>query len=257
MGIEQTGHPFRRQTRQGLHDQQLVAEVQVGFRFVQNQHPGLGGQRPGDEDQLQLAAADLAAALVPQRPDAQLVHDLLRRGQVFGVRLGKDPHPAAAAQQHHLQRAVGRHHAPGLGYIGDAAPQFPVGDGPDVPPVQRADAGAPAEEAHGTAQQRGLARAVGAQNGHQIAGIGGEGNVIEHRGGIFIGEHAVFHRQFHSRHPPLFRIRKIKNGAPMTAVRMETGISAAEALRATVSTATMKHPPSEMDAGSSDRWLLP
>ena len=41
------------------------------------------------------------------------------------------------------------------------------------------------------------------------------------------------------------------------AVRMESGSSAAETLRAMVSTATMKAAPTHTDDGTSAKWLLP
>ena len=43
----------------------------------------------------------------------------------------------------------------------------------------------------------------------------------------------------------------------MMAVRIEMGISWAEALRATVSTTIRKAAPKLMEAGKRDRWLLP
>jgi hypothetical protein len=45
----------------------------------------------------------------------------------------------------------------------------------------------------------------------------------------------------------------IKNGAPTTAVSIEIGISAAEALLATVSTITINAAPILIDAGRSDK----
>lgn len=62
----------------------------------------------------------------------------------------------------------------------------------------------------------------------------------------------VFNSKGHSCHPPVFRIRIIKNGAPITAVSTEMGISAAVALRATVSTIIIKVIPMLIQAGSSD-----
>lgn len=43
----------------------------------------------------------------------------------------------------------------------------------------------------------------------------------------------------------------------MIAVRIEMGISAAEALLAIVSTMTIKQAPMLIEAGTSERWLLP
>ena len=49
----------------------------------------------------------------------------------------------------------------------------------------------------------------------------------------------------------------MKNGAPIIAVKIETGISAAETLRATVSTAIINTAPILTDAGINAIWLLP
>ena len=45
----------------------------------------------------------------------------------------------------------------------------------------------------------------------------------------------------------------IKNGAPIIAVRIDTGISAAVMVRAAVSTITIKAAPKLTDAGTRDR----
>ena len=55
------------------------------------------------------------------------------------------------------------------------------------------------------------------------------------------------------RQPPLLLIRTIKNGAPIMAVSIDTGISAADILRAIVSTIIMNTAPKLTDAGTIER----
>ena len=169
----------------------------------------------------------------------------------------KNAQPAAAPQQHGFKGGVGGGDGLRLGHIGHLAPQLAGRDAADVLAVEQAAAALPAEHAGDTAQQRRLAGAVGAEHGENFPRLEGKVHVLKNRRALAIAEGAVFHRQFHSCHPPLLRIRTIKNGAPMMAVRMEMGISAAVALRATVSTATINTAPKLMEAGSRARWLLP
>ena len=49
----------------------------------------------------------------------------------------------------------------------------------------------------------------------------------------------------------------MKNGAPTTAVRIETGISLCVAVRATVSITSMKRAPMTIEAGSTKRLFAP
>ena len=57
--------------------------------------------------------------------------------------------------------------------------------------------------------------------------------------------------------PPLLRRSPIKNGAPITAVKIESGISALLALRANVSIITIKLAPKPMLNGTTVLLLLP
>ena len=63
--------------------------------------------------------------------------------------------------------------------------------------------------------------------------------------------------KFHSLAPPVFLKSKIKNGAPMIAVRIETGISAAVAALDAVSIATINAEPRPMLTGITFRLSLP
>ena len=76
MGVEHTGHALPGQPGDGIQHHQLIFEIQVGFRLVQDQHLGLGGQSPGNEHHLQLAAADGSAFFVCQLLNAQHGHGL-------------------------------------------------------------------------------------------------------------------------------------------------------------------------------------
>ena len=91
-----------------------------------------------------------------------------------------------------------------------------------------------------------------------VALVGGKADVIENQPSLFgVGKRTVLNRKFHSCHPPDLRISMMKKGAPMMAVRMETGISAGETVRAAVSTATINTAPRLMEAGMMDMLLLP
>ena len=94
-------------------------------------------------------------------------------------------------------------------------------------------------QAEKAAQQRGLAAAVAAENREQLAAPERERDVAEDPASAE-GDAGLLDPD-HCRHPAVWvRTRSIaKTGAPMIAVMIPSGISAAVAVRATSSTASM------------------
>ena len=64
VGIENAGDPVGGKPGDRIEHDQLVFEIQIGFRLIEYEQGGFSGQGAGDQDHLQLAAAHLAAELL-------------------------------------------------------------------------------------------------------------------------------------------------------------------------------------------------
>ena len=86
--------------------------------------------------------------------------------------------------------------------VGDAGRQLAAGEGPHVVAVQRDGAGVALQAAQQAAEEGALAGTVGTQHGKEITGGHGEGDILQHRRGLGIGEGQVRYREGHRRSPP-------------------------------------------------------
>ena len=231
-GIHLPGGPLN-----GVQDPELVFHVQVGLGLVQNEQLRPGDQGPGHHYHLQLAPGELVAVPARQLPGAQQLQNRLGPVVALPARGVEKALTGVEAHHHHVQHPVGKDAALGLGDIADLLPELPVGVGPQGPSGYPGLPPAPVEEIHNALEQCGLAYAVRAQNGHDLPVLQAEGDLVQN-GGTPIGEAPAPHFQNHEAPPEVFRSIHAKKGAPMMAVRMERGISAAVAVRATVSMAS-------------------
>ncbi|MPN36459.1 hypothetical protein SDC9_183968 [bioreactor metagenome] len=131
-----------------------------------------------------------------------------------------------------------------------------MGHSADGGTVDEGFAAFPAQQAHHAAEQSGFAHAVGSKNRQHFPAVHRKGNITQDRG-IAITKGALSDGEIHSFAPPVLRSSKMKKGAPIKAVSMETGISAAVAARAAVSITTIKEEPRPTLTGMIRRLSLP
>jgi hypothetical protein len=232
-----------------------VPEVEGGGRLVEQQHPRLLGEGPGQDRALLLPAGQGAQRPVGQAADLQPLHDVGDDATVRGTRSGQQRPVRGAAEEdvvaggHRLRQDRQLRCVRGL--AGALAPRHAAGRhavDPHHPVV-----GVQAEHA---AQQGRLAGAVGPDDRQPPAGFHGEPDAVEHAGAAVRGREpddldpgAGRGRCRHRRLAPTHS-RPAKNGAPMNAVTTPMGSSAgARTTRATRSHSTRKAPPISSDAG--------
>ena len=204
VGGQQHRVALPRQLTHPLQHPQLVAVIQRGCGLVHHQNIRPLAQGAGDENQLLLAAGQ--GGEVPLR---QLCHaHLLQRihGMLFHPRRGRAERRQLPGQTH--QRGVQHRIAEGgtvdLRDIGDVLRRLPPGQRAHVPAVQLDGAGIVRQSSQQTAEQRALARAVGAQHREEVAALRREGYPLQNRGGgLCVAIRQVFHCQRHDRSPPL------------------------------------------------------
>ena len=238
VGGEDYREPVRRQSRDLAQHQGLVAEVEARGRLVHDQDRRLLRQRPGDQHELALAAGEPGVVGVGQILDVQSGQRGAGGREVGLARLCEEPEPRRTTHQDDLQGGVGEGRRVGLGHIGDTAGNFGPGEAGDRLPGQEHPSALRRQQSEQRLEQRRLAGPVGAEQAEHRAGAGRERDVrpdlvprIADRQVPRLDRHA------HARRPRARSHRK--NGAPTTAVRMPSGTSTAEIVRARVSTASM------------------
>jgi hypothetical protein len=109
------------------------------------------------------------------------------------------------------------------------------------------------DESQNRFQQSGFAGAIGAQKAKYLAGLNPKVNIFGDDAGI-IAAGKIFDLNFHisicqTQDFFPFQRRKMKNGAPINEVSIPKGISAAKALRATLSIASKNKLPQIRETG--------
>ena len=146
----------------------LVAEIEAGGGFVKNEEFRLLRQRAGEQDQLPLAAGNLGHRLVAQMRDAQCPQCLFGAGAVGAGGRGKGAVMRGAAHQRHVEHAEREGRLVALRHIGGGAGKALRRPVRDIFAAQKNLPGNRREPAQGL-QQRGLARAVGAEQEQDFA----------------------------------------------------------------------------------------
>ena len=190
------------ETLDDVEDHHLVAEVEVRFGLVEHEDSGFGRERAGDERELELPARDFAAETPREVLDADLGHDAVDH---LPVRVGRQAEGAdvrAAAEDDHVgERHRGEARELRLRYVADRAPEvagLPVGDGAAV---ERRLALRELEKAEHAAQQRRLARAIGAEDAHDARAVEAEVDARENGFAARPGVAAVDHFKGHGATP--------------------------------------------------------
>ena len=194
---------------------ELVAEIQIGFRLVQHKELRLGAQRAGDQHHLQLAAADLVAELAAHMRDAKLLHGALAPLAIRLFRRSERTDAAAASQKDHFLHCEGEGEGFCLRYIRHLPPEAARRHVPDVLPIQKAPAGRPRQHSHHAAQQRCLADAVRPQDRQDLTALYAKRDVFQYGHSLLIAEAAVSHFKGHRQLPPVFFKSAMKMGAPV------------------------------------------
>ncbi len=216
----------------------LIAEVEAGGRFVEHQNVRRLGQRPRDQRQLPLAAADAQPVAPGQMRDAETLQRRLGGCMVAGGRGGERAAMSGAAHQNHLAHAEGELTGAGLRHIAEgqrAAARVPAADilaiDTDATATQR-------EQAEDRLEQRRLAAAVGSEQAENLARLhgkadpGADGPLAIAEGQILDGKPRA-HNQ--PRRPKASSQRN--TGVPITAVSTPSGNSTWPMPRDSVSTA--------------------
>ncbi len=157
---------------------QLLRDVEVVRRLVQHQHPRFLGQRAGDQHPLLLAAGQAQEGPRGEVGGAGTVQRVLAHPQVGGAR---PPRTALVRQPPHRDDLGGREpelRRRLLGQRGQVPGPFAYAHGVQVGAVQPYRPGGRAQRAVGTAQQGGLAAAVGPDQPDDPAAVRAQGDVV-------------------------------------------------------------------------------
>lgn len=174
----------------------LVAEVQVGGWFIQDEQLRLLGEGCGDEHQLPLPAGDIGIGLVPQVSDAEKVQVFPGQLFVLGTGRGEVANPGCASHHHHIQHPEGEDRHMGLGDIGDLLGQLAGAVGGQIPPIQQHPAPPPLLPGD-TLEQGALPRAVLPQDAEDLRPLAGEGDVLEDVPSLLVVKAQLLYLQAH------------------------------------------------------------
>ena len=92
---------------QGVADMGAGGLVERGERFVEQEEPGAGGQRPGQRDALGLAAGELGGFAVREMADAEPVEPVLGAAAGLGARDAMGAQPVGGVAQGAQMREEG------------------------------------------------------------------------------------------------------------------------------------------------------
>ena len=154
---------FRHQVSDQRQQPGLVAEVQVGRGLVHDEHLGFLGQRPGDEHELPLAAAQLGVGAVGQVDDAHAFERVPGHLVVVVGRRGGQGHVGGAAREDHIEHVEGERGRVRLGHVGHQLRALAPGMPAQALALHPHLAGLGRDGAEDGAEQRGLAHPVGAE----------------------------------------------------------------------------------------------
>ena len=180
MGDHERGAAFH-QVVQRLLDHGLVLGVDAGESLIQYQDGRVFQQRPGDGDTLFLPAGQ------PHRPlsDDGVVALWEVADEIVGVGRFSRRHHLLLGRVGSAEAQVLRHGAVEqvgvLGHHGHLFPQLIQGYLPDIGPAQQDAAALWVEETQYGPDDGGFARAAGAHQAQGLAGVQGEGKVVEGR----------------------------------------------------------------------------
>ena len=244
MGVHNGADAFlMRQPLHHVQDKDLVVEVQTGLRLVQNNELGVVDKGTGNEHHLQFAAAHPVAVLVGKVRDAHPLHHGFGHFQFLFTGLLEHTQMGTAAQQNHFQSGIGERKPVGLRDVGNGAPHFLRLQGVDILTIEQGLAAVPRQQTDHAFEQSGLADAVGSKDGKNVSLFQCQVDIFQYGRLSGVAETAILHLQDHRRLLLVLFSREMNTGAPMMAVRMESGSSMMLMVRDSVSIRIMKLAP--------------
>src|SRR5215467_5630318 len=232
------------------HDLALVAEVEARGRLVEHDELRLLRQRARKQHELAFAARDHSVGPLREVNDAEALVRLPRHLAVVRRRPAEQVAMRGAPHQHDRldrEREGGRVQ---LRHIGDAARALADRIVRERAALNLRFTRKRPDQPEQRLEQRGLAAAIGAEQRQHLALR--ERHVErapDHTVAVTDGE--VMAGEIHDQLRCISASSQMKNGVPMTAVRMPSGISTAAAVRASVSMNRRKPPPRSAAVGRS------
>ncbi|CAI7652318.1 unnamed protein product, partial [Penicillium discolor] len=243
------------------HDVFVMLEVQGRRRLVEQQDPGVLGEHAGQRHPRALTAGEGGDGALPQRRDLGRRHRC-RHGAVVLLG-GRAPPPRRASHPHDLLDREGEGDGVLLQQHGALPGEVAGTDTRDRTAVEEDGAGHRSDVPREHAEQGGLARAVRPDEGVHLAGVDGDGRVVEDGASVPDAHREPLAPQAraHAHPPDRRRVRtrsQRKNGPPTRDVIMPMGRSASgTAVRATRSAAAMRSAPPRAEAITSGRCAGP
>src|SRR5499427_4326247 len=232
------------------HDLALVAEVEVCGRLVEHDELRLLRKRARQQHELALAARD--HRIGPQRKmrDTELVEHPRRHHPVARRWPAEEIAVRGAAHQHDAVDGEGEGRHMHLRHIGDEPCTLTNGNGRERASADRHVAGAGRENAEQGLEQRGLAAPVRAKQRQDLALLQRDVEAATNHA-IAVADGEIAAGKAHDQVRCIPASSQMKNGVPMTAVRIPSGISTGAAVRASVSMKRRYPPPSSAAVGMS------
>ena len=148
-----------------------------------------------------------------------------------------------AAQQNHFQSGIGEGKPVGLRDVGYGAPHFLRLQGVDLLTIEQGLAAVPRQQTDHAFEQSGLADAVGSKDGKNVSIFQCQVDIFQYGRLSGVAETTFLYLQDHRRLLLVLFSREMNTGAPMMAVRMESGSSMMLMVRDSVSIRIMKLAP--------------
>ena len=193
MRVEYAGDTLCGQSSHRVEHDELVLEVEVGFRLVEYQYLRFCRHCTGYEHHLQLAAAYRITRLVCKMRYAQPFHYLLRDLHVLSRRGGKSSYAAAPSEQHGLECRVRHRGRPRLRHVCHPAPEPGRRYVTYVFAVEKAASALPVQHVHHASQQGRLARSVWSEHREYLARFHNYIYVLKYLRSALVCEAAVFY----------------------------------------------------------------
>jgi hypothetical protein len=231
----------------------LVADVQGRGRLVEQQDPGLLGERASQHDALAFAAGQTGQPAAGEPVDPEPLGGPGGRRPVGPARAAQVAKVRGAAEQHVIRhRHVGRQHR-FLRHVGDQPGPVASAQRSGAGPVETHLAAMRHQPGDG-AEQGCLARAVRPDQGEPAAGPDRTGHPVQHRRPVQVHRQVSYRDRAHVRTDRVLRKIQTNAGEPTSAVTTPIGSSAGDrTVLASVSASTRNPAPVSSDSGSTSR----
>ena len=194
-------HNRAAQALDNVHKLQLVGDIQMVGRLVQNQAGGLLGQCPSQNHPLLLAAGKGGEAALCHIGHANRLQRLGHNGIVLGIVPLHGPLVGRATHKHHILHGKFKIIIVVLGQDRNGLSALLIRELPDIRAVQLHNTGLGLQNPVDALEQRALAAAIGADDAHKFIGFHLQRNTPEN-GVAAQNRFNVLCLQFHPSPPP-------------------------------------------------------